>query len=89
MEIVKFIAKNFIEVEVENAEMKGTKKWFDSFMKNYDCTISQKNLNDFVSVFQVKADNLKQAKDFARMHKTNYFQKVEVRLSKPKVFKIK
>ena len=51
-------------------------------MKNYNCSISEKGREDYVSVFQIKANNLKEAKGFARMQKTNHFQKVEVRLSK-------
>jgi hypothetical protein len=51
-------------------------------MKTYNCTISEKNTEDFISVFQVKANSLKEAKDFARMQKTSFRQKVEVRLSK-------
>lgn len=51
-------------------------------MKTYNCSISEKGRQDFVSVFQVKATNLKEAKSFARMQKTNYRQIVEVRLSK-------
>jgi hypothetical protein len=51
-------------------------------MKTYNCTISEKGIQNFVSAFQIKANNLKEAKSFARMQKTNYRQKVEVRLSK-------
>lgn len=51
-------------------------------MKKYDCTISEKGLNDFVSAFQVQANNLKEAKSYARMQKTKYFQTVSVRLAK-------
>mgnify|MGYP000924527295 CR=1 FL=1 len=51
-------------------------------MKNYNCSISEKGREDFISVFQVKANNLKEAKAFARMQKTSHFQKVDVKLSK-------
>ena len=51
-------------------------------MKTYNCTISERGLNDFVSVFQVKADNRKEAISFAKMQKTKFRQVVEVRLSK-------
>ena len=51
-------------------------------MKKYNCTISERGLNDFVSVFQVKANNLSEAKSFARMQKTKYFQTISVRLAR-------
>lgn len=51
-------------------------------MKTYTCTISQKGLNDFVTCFEVTANNLKEAKSFARMQKTNYFQTVSVKIKK-------
>lgn len=51
-------------------------------MKKYNCTISEKNHNDFISVFQVQANNLKEAKSFARMQKTKYFQTISVHLTK-------
>jgi len=51
-------------------------------MKTYNCSISEKGKEDFVSVFQVQANNLKEAKSFARMQKTNYRQTINIRLSK-------
>ena len=51
-------------------------------MKTYNCSISEKGRENFVSVFQVKANNLKEAKKLAGMQKTNYHQKVDVKLSK-------
>lgn len=51
-------------------------------MKKYNCTISEKNHNNFISVFQVQANNLKEAKSYARMQKTKYFQTISVRLAK-------
>lgn len=51
-------------------------------MKTYVCTISEKNHNDFISVFQVKAENLREAKSCAHMQKTSYFQQVNVKLNK-------
>lgn len=51
-------------------------------MRTYNCTISEKGREDFVSCFQVKANNLKEAKSFAKMQKTSYFQRVEARLKK-------
>lgn len=51
-------------------------------MKTYNCTISEKNHNDFISVFQVQANNLKEAMSYAKMQKTKFRQKVEVRLNK-------
>lgn len=47
-------------------------------MRIYECTISQKGMNDFISVFQIGANNLKEAKSYAKMQKTNYFQIVNV-----------
>lgn len=41
MEIVKFKANNGLEVEIEDVEMKGDKKWFDSFIKNSKFVISK------------------------------------------------
>ena len=51
-------------------------------MKTYNCTIEQNGLNEFVSTFQIRANNLKEAKSFAKMQKTNYFQRVNVKLAK-------
>lgn len=51
-------------------------------MKTYNCTISQKGREDYISTFQINANNLKEARSYAKNQKTNYFQKVEVRLSK-------
>ena len=51
-------------------------------METYNCTISENGREDFVSCFKVKANNLKEAKSYAKMQKTKYFQKVEVRLAK-------
>lgn len=51
-------------------------------MRTYNCTISENEREDFVSCFQVKANTIKEAKGFAKMQKTNYFQKVNVKLAK-------
>ena len=51
-------------------------------MKTYNCSISEKGREDFASVFHIMANSLKEAKSFARMQKTSYRQKLEVKLSK-------
>ena len=51
-------------------------------MKKYSCSISQKGLQDFVSIFEIEAKNIKEAKSFAKMQKTNYFQSITIKLKK-------
>lgn len=51
-------------------------------MKIYNCTISENGREDFVSCFKIKANNLREAKSYAKMQKTAYFQSVNVRLAK-------
>lgn len=51
-------------------------------MKTYNCTISENGREDFVICFKVKANTLKEAKSYAKMQKTAYFQSVSVRLAK-------
>jgi len=51
-------------------------------MKTYNCTISERGHEDFISTFQIKAKNLKEAYTYARHQKTKYHQTVECRLSR-------
>ena len=51
-------------------------------MRTYNCTISENGQEDYISCFKVKANNLKQAKSYAKIQKTSYFQIVDVRLIK-------
>lgn len=51
-------------------------------MKTYNCSISEKGTQDFVSVFEIKATTLKEAKSFASMQKTKFRQQVDVKLKK-------
>ena len=51
-------------------------------MKKYNCTISEKDREDFVSVFEVTANNKKEALSFAKMQKTKRGQKIELSLIK-------